>query len=465
MTRSHDTYRQLGSTGLSCHRIGFGCYRIAAGNPGHQAALEAYLDRGGNLIDTSANYTDGLSETLIGQVLARRDRGKVIVVTKGGYIQGQNMELAQQRNFPETVFYGDGIWHSIHPEFLATQVERSLERMKLAHVDVYLLHNPEYFLTEKEHHGGPSPSDHEEFYRRIRQAFAYLEEQVDRGTIRWYGISSNNFALPPSDRTMTSVGRCLAEARAIREDHHFRVVQLPMNLYEPGGAVVVNNGGKTVLELCGESGLGVLVNRPLNAFTGRRMIRLADFIEPGEKAPGPEALREVLQPLRAHEARLALELGAPLLRGGNNGLADFLEEIVPQIQSPAHWEQAAGPHVIGPLQRWLAQTKERLSPDMRWEAWQLDFVELCNAVFDEVSRFLAAKEQTVSDRVRARLVSAGYPQTGESLSRIAMNVLASLPGLNCVLCGMRRVEYVEDAMGVAAMAPVDALAILSRFEP
>jgi aryl-alcohol dehydrogenase-like predicted oxidoreductase len=53
--------RALGATGLHCHPLGFGCYRIAAGHAGHEAALRAYLARGGNLIDTSANYGDGAS--------------------------------------------------------------------------------------------------------------------------------------------------------------------------------------------------------------------------------------------------------------------------------------------------------------------------------------------------------------------------------------------------------------------
>src|SRR5262249_39841278 len=141
-------YRPLGATGLACHPLGFGCYRVALGNEEHERALRSYLDGGGNLIDTSANYVDGLAEQLVGAVLADRDRSGVIVVTKGGYIQGQTLELARQRNFPEVVYYGEGIWHSIHPEFLATQVERSLDRMRLRKSDVYLLHNPEYFLTE-----------------------------------------------------------------------------------------------------------------------------------------------------------------------------------------------------------------------------------------------------------------------------------------------------------------------------
>jgi aryl-alcohol dehydrogenase-like predicted oxidoreductase len=123
-------FRPLGSTGLHCHQLGFGCYRVVKGNAGHEAALRRYLEQGGNLIDTSANYGDGASEELVGEVLRDWPREKVILVTKGGYIQGQNMALAQQRRFPEVVEYGPGIWHSIHPEFLETQIELSCARLR-----------------------------------------------------------------------------------------------------------------------------------------------------------------------------------------------------------------------------------------------------------------------------------------------------------------------------------------------
>src|SRR5688572_19456058 len=67
--KTMNQYRDLGNTGLACHPLGFGSYRISQGNRQHESALRAYLERGGNLIDTSANYADGDSETLIGHVL------------------------------------------------------------------------------------------------------------------------------------------------------------------------------------------------------------------------------------------------------------------------------------------------------------------------------------------------------------------------------------------------------------
>ena len=95
----------------------------------------------------------GDSERLIGEVLASAEvpRDEIVVVSKIGYVQGPNLDLAQQREaagqpFPEMVKYMDGCWHCISPEFLEDQLGRALDRLGLETIDVLLLHNPEYFL-------------------------------------------------------------------------------------------------------------------------------------------------------------------------------------------------------------------------------------------------------------------------------------------------------------------------------
>ena len=460
--------RPLGSTGLLCHVLGFGCYRIMNGDGEHEAALRAYLARGGNLIDTSANYGDGSSEELVGKVLQGIPPGRVIVVTKGGYIQGRNMALAQQQNFPELVEYGPGISHCIHPEFLETQIERSRRRMQRDYIDVYLLHNPEYFLEDASHRQKLTAADHDEFYRRVRQAFRFLETKVDAGVIGWYGISSNNFGQPAFDpsescTTMTSVARCLAEAEALGLDHHFRVVQLPLNLYEQGGAVERNNAGKTVLEFCQERGIGVLVNRPLNAFHGNRMIRLADWAKPGTRLPGPEALIGMLEPLRQQEAWFEQIFEEPLSLASGETVSELLLRIVPGLRSLSNWEQVAARQVIEPIQAWIVQARENLQHKPEWDTWLKHFVAAINAVLQDMRRYLGTKQQGQSDGVRAKLRAAGYPDSEESLSRLALNVVASLDGLSCALVGMRRPSYVDDAFGVTAMEQVDGLAFLRGF--
>ncbi len=468
------TLRPLGSTGLDCHPLGFGCYRIMDGNAGHEAALRAYLARGGNLIDTSANYGDGASEVLVGKVLRGIPPGRAIVVTKGGYIQGQNMALAQERSFPEVVEYGPGIWHSIHPEFLETQVERSLERMKRDSVDVYLLHNPEYYLEDAAHRRPLTADDHDEFYRRIREAFRYLERQVEAGRIGFYGVSSNNFGQPAfegRDRptTMTSVARCLVEAQAVSDDHHFRVVQLPLNLYEAGGAIEPNNEGQTVLAFCRDRGLAVLANRPLNAFHQNQMIRLADWAEPGTLPPDLDALGAVLEPLSRHEARWPELSDEGVRLASGETPSELLLRIVPQVDSPMNWEQVAGRHVVEPIQAWLVDAREKSKEHQERRDWLRGFVEQLNALLASMERHISAKQQGASDEIRGRLAETGYAADDQSLSQIALGVLGGLDGLSCTLVGMRRPEYVEDAMGAAIVAGQDGvgeqngLAVLRAF--
>jgi len=456
--------RPLGRTGLFAYPLGFGCYRIAEGQPVHEAALRAYLDRGGNLIDTSANYTDGQSERLVGRVIKDYARDRPIVVTKGGYIQGENMALAKSRSFPEVVAYADGLWHCIHPEFLETQIRLSCERLQVDTIDVYLLHNPEYYLSRIARHGTITPADHDEFYRRIREAFRFLEEKVRSGKIRWYGISSNNYGLPPSDPTMTSVSRCLAAAREIAGDHHFGIVQLPMNLFESGGALEKNNDGQSVLEFCRANGIGVLVNRPLNAFSRSQMIRLADFAPPGSSPAEPERIPTMLEPLRRHERKFSERFTGS--KDPEVGAAEMLEEIIPRLKSPAHLEQAVGPYIIEPIKNWLGPAQREFGSRPDWNEWQKEFVELVNGLFEEIGRYIASQQQGTSDAVRRRLVEAGYPNgaSPETLSRMAVRVLLSLPGLSCALVGMRRPEYVQDLMDAPSRPPAPGREILGRFQ-
>ena len=139
--------------------MGFGGYRVDGTDPEYVTALGTALASGVNVVDTSTNYMDGESERLVGSVLrglvAKRDlaRDEVIVVSKIGYVQGHNLKEAEAREragrpYPEMVKYGEGIWHCIHPEFLADQLDASLDRLGLATLDVCLLHNPEYMLSE-----------------------------------------------------------------------------------------------------------------------------------------------------------------------------------------------------------------------------------------------------------------------------------------------------------------------------
>lgn len=451
--------RPLGNTSLSCYPLGFGSYRVNEGNPVHEAALRSYLDNGGNLVDTSSNYGDGLSEILVGRVVKDFVREKIIVVTKAGYMQGQNLSLAKTRAFPEVVEFGEGLWHCIHPEFLESQVEQSLRRMKLEVLDVFLLHNPEYFINYTARFDPIHEDVLDIFYGRIRKAFEFLEAEVQRGTIGTYGISSNHFGFHLKDRARVSVERILKEAQAVSPDHHCRVIQMPLNLFESGGALFPSNNGQTVLDFCRTNGLGVLINRPLNAIHGQRMVRLADFVK-GEQ-PGPEALDEKLTDLAETEHDYLQSFGGDAFGVREEGLAAYLKSLVLELSSADQWEGALQQFIIPPVTQWLRQAQRLNGERAGWPDWQKRYVAVVNQALDDLQRFLQAANQVESDRIRTLVYDAGYPETGATLSQIALSLVLNLEGVSGVLCGMRSPAYVRDAVGALNLPAIESKKILA----
>jgi uncharacterized protein YyaL (SSP411 family)/aryl-alcohol dehydrogenase-like predicted oxidoreductase len=473
-------YALLGSTGLLCSRFGFGGYRVDDETAEHHQALVRALTAGCNLIDTSTNYTDGGSESLVGEVLdelVREDvlrRDEIVVVSKVGYLQGENLALAQEREaagrpFPDMVQYADGIWHCIHPEFLADQIDRSLGRLQLARLDVLLLHNPEYFLKDgHERSHGTLEKRREEMDRRLKEAFAWLEGQVASGRLSFYGVSSNTCTKPAADPEHTSLTRMLELAReAGGEAHHFRVLQLPLNLLESEATREKNNGpglGETVLETARRAGVGVLANRPLNAIAGEGMLRLA---EP-PRLPAEvdfEMQRQKVAELEA-EYRQAF---APYIRIGEGRAeagdlfrwAEDLADVPARVAGLDHWDALEQQRILPQLVGIVRALDQALSGPLTqpWGEWRERYFKELQGLLGEIRRRAAEKTRERAQEVAA-VIDPLLPaeRRSESLSRKALWIVASTPGVSSVLVGMRRPPYVDDALGVLPWPPLGDVA-------
>ncbi|MBK8999339.1 MAG: DUF255 domain-containing protein [Myxococcales bacterium] len=460
-------YVELGASGLWVSRLGFGGYRVSAHSAEHRAALIEALGAGVNLIDTSTNYTDGESERLIGEVLAELEqsgrlwRDQIVVVSKLGYVQGKNLELAEEREragraFPEMVKVGPGIWHDLHPEWLEDQLGRSLDRLGLESLDVCLLHNPEYFLTDAVKRGeGPLGRLRDEFYRRVEAAFVHLEAERARGRIRAYGVSSNTVGSSPDDRDATELARFLAAARRAGGDAHgFRVLQLPLNLFETGPAE------RGVLELAAREKIAVLVNRPLNVIAGQELVRLADAPILAGAPPIEAALARVAeleQEFRKHLApRLRTGPGSPPPEALFNW-GEQLGRLPAAAQTFAEWSQIEH-EVVLPRTHHVLSALDRAMRGEAEQPWR-DFRARYAPALEQL---LAALGQRAAERSRAfslRLHAALDPhlpaaRRAATLSQKALLVVASQPGVTSVLVGMRRPAYVADACAVLGWEPI-----------
>src|SRR5512141_510917 len=199
------------------------------------------LERGLNLIDTAINYRCQRSERAVGKAIkqaikrgvARRD--EIVVSTKGGYVPLDGSPPASRALYDSFLAreYFDrrimtpadvvGGGHSFAPAFIADQVRRSLSNLGLATIDIYYLHNPEHQRSSLDAAG---------FRRRLTNAFRELEDQVGRGTIRAYGCATwNGFRQAPTAMSYLNLEEIVNIAGdAGGSSHHFRIVQLPVNL-------------------------------------------------------------------------------------------------------------------------------------------------------------------------------------------------------------------------------------------
>ena len=228
---------------LFCSSIGIGTY---LGNPDDETdqryaeAVVRAVELSANVIDTAANYRFQRSELSIGAALGELSnrgfrRDEIIVCTKGGYLPFAGAPPQDVRRYVEDTFIKTGIasWgdiaggsHCMAPRYLENQLEQSLGNMRLSCVDVYYVHNPESQLS------AVSPA---EFWQRLRAAFEFLEQSVASGKIKNYGVATwNGFRAEPDAEAYHSLESMVEIAREIAGDaHHFRFIQLPVNLAMP----------------------------------------------------------------------------------------------------------------------------------------------------------------------------------------------------------------------------------------
>ena len=481
------TFKTLGLTGLQCSPVGFGTYRVDVRVPTHRGSLAKALRMGVNLIDTSANYADGMSERLVGEVLRGMTlhdlvrREEIIIVSKGGYLQGENFERMRARvespgadlsagsELAELTKYGKGLWHSIHPDFLKDQITRSLERLQLETIDVYLLHNPEYYIQHAIKESIPEDEARDEYERRIRQAFAYLEEEVKLGRIQYYGISSNTFPRAEESLDRTSLEAAWKHAEAVKKEkgleaHHFAVIQLPLNIFEPQGVTEQNQLRATMstIDFAREHNIGVLVNRPLNAIVGQRLHRLADF--PAREHPEQDDINELVHDLALQENEFKDEMLEKI------DIAEQSADAVKSLLALGKWLEGQWMN-FNSFEEWKDISTTILAPRVQYVfdilrpvakenqpvfEFLSTYAESADEVMEHINNYYSAQANERAAKIHTAidaLIPGDYKEL--SLSQKAVLLIRSIEGVSSVLVGMRTEEYVDDVVYGLQAKPIE----------
>jgi len=206
-------YRTLGRTGIQVSTLALGAMNFGAIGRTTQdeatAIVDAALDGGINLIDTADMYSQGQSEEMVGKAIAGR-RDDLVLATKAA------MPMGEERNH-----------RGSSRRWLVTELDNSLRRLDVDHVDLYQIHRWD-----------PTTSDEE--------TLSALTDLQRAGKIRHFGSSTF-----PAYR--------IVEAQWAAREHH-----LSRYVTEQPSYSILQRGIEThVLPVTEQYGLGVLAWSPL----------------------------------------------------------------------------------------------------------------------------------------------------------------------------------------------------------
>jgi len=201
-------YRKLGDSGIDVSEIAFGSWLTTSGGVERDRAIACVhraLDKGITLIDTANAYGRGSAETVIGEALAGLPRDSYVLATKLYFPMSDT-----DRGLSRTQ--------------ILKQIDASLARLKVDHVDLYQCHR----------YDADTP---------LEETMQALTEVVRAGKVRFIGFSEW-----PADK--------IATALAMPGVEKFVSSQ-------PQYSLLHRDPERAVIPLCARSGVSQIVWSPL----------------------------------------------------------------------------------------------------------------------------------------------------------------------------------------------------------
>jgi aryl-alcohol dehydrogenase-like predicted oxidoreductase len=160
-------YRLLGNSGMRVSPIALGTmtfgtdWGFGADQAESQKIFDIYADRGGNFIDTANIYTNGSSETFLGQMMANR-RDSLSGTLRDRFVISTKYSLNTDPTNPNA--------GGNHRKSLVRAIEASLKRLNTDYIDLYWLHAWDYRNS-------------------IEEVMRALDDMVRQGKILHIGLS------------------------------------------------------------------------------------------------------------------------------------------------------------------------------------------------------------------------------------------------------------------------------------
>ncbi|HEY95508.1 MAG TPA: aldo/keto reductase [Dehalococcoidia bacterium] len=238
-------YKKIGNTGIEVPAVGIGTWEIGGGlspdrskdDEGIQAIRKG-IELGMTLIDTAEKYADGHAEELVGEAIRSFPRDNLFIVSKV---------------WPDHLQY----------EEVLTAAERSLQRLGIDRLDLYLVHHPNPDVP-------------------LKETMPAMEELVRHGKVKFIGVSNFNV-------------RQMEEASSYLENNVITVNQLPYSLLD-------RDIEKETLPYCVKHNITVMAYWPLS----RGNLAKDEFLSNIGKKYGKTSAQVAINWLITHENVIAI---------------------------------------------------------------------------------------------------------------------------------------------------------------
>jgi len=245
--------RRAGNSGLSLSRLGLGTMTWGRDTDTHEAAdqCRAFIEAGGNFIDTSSTYGDGDSERVIGGLIGTLfKRDDVAIATKAG------------------VTFPDGI-RTINNsrQSLIAELDKSLSRLETDYLDIWQIHSWDT-------------------HNPLEDTLSALDYAYSSGKARYVGVS--NFSGWQSARAITIQQSNSAKAPIVTNQVEYSLLNRDIE--------------NEVLPCADETGIGILAWAPL----GRGVLtgKYRKGIPSDSRAAAPHFVKHVEPYLREKPQRI-----------------------------------------------------------------------------------------------------------------------------------------------------------------
>ena len=289
---------------LTLSNVGIGTY---LGNPDEKTdedvknAIKQSVLSGINVIDTAINYRAQKAERSVGKAISELIQGGTItrdqlfICSKNGYLTNDADVKQEFWEYVKNEYAQKGVisegdvssgYHCMTIPYLEDQLNRSLKNLGLDCIDLLYLHN----AVE----GQINDISKDDFVKNLELVFELYEEKRRQGKISFYGMATwECFRVPKDNPQYLSLQETANLAKNIGgEDHGFRFIQLPYNMYYDQALLkknqVLDGANVSVLEAATKLNIGVFTSVP---FMQGRLINSGTMPEFGDLKPSLRALQ------------------------------------------------------------------------------------------------------------------------------------------------------------------------------